>query len=314
VTVVEDPPDVVPEARRRRRVHVRLPKRLRLPARPRPTPRRRVVTGVIVCTAVVAAWAVIYGVVLSSFQEWRDQHVGYDTLREQLAEETAPLGGLIRPGAPVALLSIPALELHDLVVVEGTTSGDLIAGPGHRRDTPLPGQAGVSVVYGRESTFGGPFENVGTLARGDAIAVVTGQGRFTYRVIDIRRAGDRFPQPVQPGHGRLTLVSAEGASWRSVWAPTGVVYVDADLAGTSVPAPPGRPAAVPAAEQAMSIDTSVLVQLVLWLFLLVAVASTYVVSWVYWGTWQTWVVGVPALLACLWGVTSVAVQLMPNLM
>ena len=37
-------------------------------------------------------------------------------------------------------MQIPAIGLHDVVIVEGTDSGDLRDGPGHRRDTPLPGQ------------------------------------------------------------------------------------------------------------------------------------------------------------------------------
>jgi hypothetical protein len=32
-----------------------------------------------------------------------------------------------------------------------------------------------------------------------------------------------------------------------------------------------------------------------------------------WGTRQTWIVGVPAILAALWGVTDSLGQLLPNL-
>ena len=58
-------------------------------------------------------------------------------------------------GEPVALLSIPRLGISQ-VVVEGTASGDTLAGPGHLRDTVLPGQVGTSVVYGRAATYGAP--------------------------------------------------------------------------------------------------------------------------------------------------------------
>jgi len=43
------------------------------------------------------------------------------------------------------------------VVVGGTSAGDLESAPGHRRDTALPGQVGVSLIYGRAVTFGAPF-------------------------------------------------------------------------------------------------------------------------------------------------------------
>jgi hypothetical protein len=33
-----------------------------------------------------------------------------------------------------------------------------------------------------------------------------------------------------------------------------------------------------------------------------------------WGAWQTWIVAVPAILALLWGATSSAALLLPNLM
>jgi len=52
----------------------------------------------------------------------------------------------------VALLSIPAIGISAMVVVEGTTPENLTLGPGHLRDTPLPGQAGISVIFGSSSS------------------------------------------------------------------------------------------------------------------------------------------------------------------
>src|SRR2546421_11935588 len=144
------------------------------------------------------------------------------------------------------------------VVVEGTSPGDLRAGPGPRRDPPLPGQAGASVLYGRAVAFGGPFQHIAELRPGDTVTVTTGQGTFDYRVDGIRRAGDPLPEPLRSGAGRLTLVSAEGVSWRAGWAPDGAVYVDSTLQGSAQPAPAGRPRGLPDAEQAMHGDTGAL--------------------------------------------------------
>ncbi|MFD1273890.1 sortase domain-bontaining protein [Streptomyces kaempferi] len=69
--------------------------------------------------------------------------------------QTDQQGDLLAPGTPVALIDIPAAHLHQ-VVLEGTDSGVLTDGPGHRRDTPLPGQSGTSVLMGRAAAYGGP--------------------------------------------------------------------------------------------------------------------------------------------------------------
>src|SRR5204862_7447519 len=83
----------------------------------------------------LALWGAFYTLVLSSVQEHRAQQVLYAGFRGQVAEGTAPVAGRIAPGAPVAMLEAPGAGLRHLMVVEGTASGDLEAGPGHRRDS-----------------------------------------------------------------------------------------------------------------------------------------------------------------------------------
>ena len=213
----------------------------------------------------------------------------------------------------MALIEAPRLGLR-YVVVEGTSAGDLRAGPGHRRDTPLPGQAGTCVLYGRALAFGGPFRHVPELRAGDTVTLTTGQGAFDYRVDRVRRAGDPLPGPLPSGTGRLTLVTVEGVSWRTGWAPDRALYVDATLRGGPQPAPAGRPSAVPDAETALRPDPGGLVPVVLWLQLLLAGVAAMTWSAVRWGGAQTWLVGVPVLLAELWGVSESAARLLPNLL
>jgi len=284
------------------------------PRRPPLTVGRGSTAWVLATISLLCLWFVAYAVLLTPIQESHDQSALYDTFRQQLALETAPLGGDIAPGSPVALLSAPALGVIDVVVVEGTASGDLMAGPGHRRDTVLPGQAGVSVLYGRQTLFGGPFAHIGTARPGDAITVTTGQGVFIYTVTAVRHAGDTVPAPLTSGHGRLTLVSAEGTGRVGTVAPDRVVYVDAALKGDGQPTLAGRPTAVPMAERAMQGDPSALLPLSLALPLLIG--AVVFVTWARarWGGWQTWLVGAPLVLACLWAVSQTAVQLLPNLL
>ena len=116
------------------------------------------------------------------------------------------------PGTPVAALSIPRLGLDQAVVVEGTSAQDLTLGPGHRRDTVLPGQTGVSVIYGRRVSFGGPFEHLMQLQVGDVITTTTGQGRgalprLVLRRRDAPRAG-QLGEPARARHRRLDRLAA----------------------------------------------------------------------------------------------------------
>ncbi len=254
--------------------------------------------------------------VLSGFRQARDQKVEYATYRYSLANSTAPVGqldatGNLYPwGTPVAYLSIPSLQLKQ-VVGEGTTASVLMSGPGHRRDTPFPGQPGISMIFGRQASYGGPFRNIHTLKRGASILVTTGQGVQHFKVIGVRKVGDISPALLS-GASRLVLVTAAGQPYE----PDGVLYVDAALV-SPVQAYPPRPlnaAGLLPSEKAMAGESSAWLPLVLWgqLFLIAAL----VVAWatVRWGTWQAWLVGVPVLLVLGIAVADQIARLFPNLM
>ncbi len=177
--------------------------------------------------ALVCLWVAAQMLWFGGISESRDQRLLYDQFRTELAAATAPVGPVTPPGDPVALLTIPRLGVQQ-VVVEGTASGDLLAGPGHLRDTVLPGQVGTSVVFGRAATYGAPFQNIASLQRGDQISVIMAQGQRIFHVIGVRRAGDPLPQPPASGLARLTLVSAEGSGRFGDIAPGQAVYVDAE--------------------------------------------------------------------------------------
>jgi len=256
-------------------------------------------------------WAVLYALLFGAVQESRSQSVMYAKFRQELAGEVAPIGAPIRSGTPVALLEIPRLGLRD-VVVEGTSSGDLLKGPGHRADSPLPGEAGVSVLYGRGATFGAPFGRLQKLQVGDAITVVDGAGTFQYTVKDVRRAGSPLPQPVGAGASRLTLATAAAHGWRAILAPSAPLYVDADMTGAATAEPGGRPSEVPASEKLMAVDSGALNSLVHWLALFGISAAAAAWAFARWGRWQTWIVAAPTVGATLWLVSETAMKLLPN--
>jgi sortase A len=271
------------------------------------------VTRGFVALGVLGIWALMFATGLSSLSGGRSQQLMYSDLRAGLAAETIKTGGNITPGTPLGLIEVPQIGLR-YVFVEGTSAEDLQAGPGHVRTSPLPGQAGQSYLFGRALTFGGPFKHIGDLRRGAQIFVTTQQGTFTYVVDGVRRAGDPKMDPPGSDASRLTLVSAEGVSWRAGWVPDEAVFVDSTLQGPTVPTPANRPTYGTEAENPMQGDPAALTPLVLWvqLLLLTAIGSAWALS--RWGGPQTWLVAVPVTLAVLWGTSLSAINLLPNLM
>lgn len=273
------------------------------------------------CTivALICLWMLLQMIVLGRFSEARAQDLLYTELRSQLATETAPTGALdydgkpVVAGSPVALMSIPAIGLHDVVVVDGTTSGNLLDGPGHLRTTPLPGNVGTSLVMGRSTTYGAPFGDITSLVPGDVIRVLGAQGPVTYVVKDLRLAGDPIPvSPTGPKAGRLILATAAGTGALARLHPTDVVYVDADTS-KAYPSGPVYPA-VPDNELAMHRDTSALPLLVLLLALVAGLALGVSVARRHVRDALVWLVAAPVAIALAWAVTDQVMRLLPNLM
>jgi sortase A len=281
------------------------------------TPRRQLARAALLLVCVVATSLVLELLVVSNLQQRAAQQRAFDALRADLAAGTAPVGPLgsdgrpLALGDPVAYLEIPAIGLRQ-VVGEGSTPAVLFDGPGHRRDTPLPGQVGTSMVLGRRAAFGGSFARLDELEAGDLVRVTTGQGEFEFRVMGVREDGDRAPAPPARGEGRLLLATAAGRPF----FPDGVLRVDAELATEAVagPAPGVRTGGLPASEQLMGADTGTLWALALWLQALVALSVLAVWAWHRWGRPQTWVVLVPPLLLVGIGASGEAARLLPNLL
>lgn len=306
------------------------------PAPPGPPPRTRRVLGWIprpsgaplpsgrelgvqvarLLAAVLLALAAYVGIV-SSLEHAIAQDRLHQTLTDELAAGTAPVSEgdvddvLLPDGAPVAQLTIPKIGL-DQTIAEGSSSSVLALGPGHRRDTSLPGQVGVSVVMGRQTAFGGPFGRIEELAPGDRFTVVTGQGTQTFEVIGAFYAGDALPAPLRPGESRLMLETARGP-W---FMPKGVARVVAEL--VSDPQPRGLRSttfqSLPAAQKEMHGDTSRAWALVFALQLLLVVVVAAVITRHRIGARQAWAVFVPVGLLAFLIVADQAVRLLPNLM
>lgn len=239
---------------------------------------------------------------LSGIQEERTQTTLYKTFRNQLALAVAPTGPQA-VGEPVALIDIPQIGLRHAVVVEGTSGAALTRGPGHRVNSPLPGQAGVSVIYGRRVSFGAPLAHLDRLRVGDDITATTATGLARYQVTATGTA-DRPLHETAPN--RLVLVTAD-ASWR----PDHPVSVSATLVGTPAVAP-ARPA-LPDSQKALAVDPGAVLVLMMWSLALAGVAVLATVARHRWAAMPAYVCAVPVGLAVVWNVYESAAQLLPNL-
>jgi sortase A len=282
---------------------------------PQRTPRRplpfeaRMLSDALAMLAVGVLGFVLFVLVVSPRQQYDDQQRLHATFRGAAANDVLPVGGLIDPGTPVARLRIPGLRL-DQIVVEGTSAGDLRTGPGHRRDTPLPGQAGWSMIYGKSVTYGAPFGQVDLLQPADRITVTTGQGDFTYRVRDVRHVGDPVPPVPTGSEGRLTLVTSTGSN---LLQHNTTVYVDADLLDHAQPTIGDRPALIPPEEGEMASDPTANIELGLWLQALGVTLGALVWARRRWAPRPALLVGIPIVVAVLWNVYQTLANLLPNL-
>jgi sortase A len=277
-----------------------------------PAPRTRSAGWTIVSNVLLLAGALVlafagYLIGGSRLQAAHSQHLLYDQLRVSLREAVTPVAEPIAAGTPIALLQSPRLGGSE-VVVEGTASRDLMRGPGHRPDTPLPGQQGVSVLMGKASTFGSPFGGLHRLVPGDLVTVTTGQGRFTYRIDSVRRSDAPF-QPLPAAAARLSLVTSDG-SWTPshLWVASGVL-----VQGTAQPVPAALSPA-PADNQPLQGDSGAAVALLLWSQLLLIVAVVGVWGWLRLPRVIVWVGLAPVAVAVAWNVFTNLSALLPNLL
>jgi sortase A len=266
------------------------------------SPARCVAVSVLLLALLVVGF-VGYVLGVSGIQEASAQHRLYSTLAGELSQDIGPLGPT-RPGAPVAVLDIPRAGISNLVVVEGTSPEDLTAGAGHLRNTPLPGQLGLSVIFGRRVTFGAPFARLASMKPGDEITAITQQGKSVYKVVAI---GDSQHPVLDQTLNRLALLTASSPN-----VPAFYLEVDADLVSTVHNGPVQMPDIGPA-EKALAGDTGALVMTMIWGLALAIVAVGGAAAAARWSPWPVYLVIAPAVLAIVWNLYENLAALLPNL-
>jgi sortase A len=266
----------------------------------------------------------LYG--LSGIQESRAQTNLYAQLRGELSQALAPTGPAIPghpaspsslaavPGDPIAILSIPAIGITNMVVVEGTSPENLTLGPGHLRDTPFPGQAGVSVIFGRRATFGGPFGSLPQLRKGAVINTFTSEGEARYQVIAVSDSSK--PVPFSSIPNQLLLVTADSRIFPAHYIEVEAKFLD-DINAGSVSTTPfpesGYFPTVSSAETPLGRNFYALIPAMAWAIALAAAAVLGSFLAVRWRRWPAWIVTVPVLVAILWNLYESLSALLPNL-
>ncbi len=241
----------------------------------------------------------------SALQHGRIQAGLVRRFRADLATERAPIGGLIPTGDPVALIEIPAIGVHE-IVVQGTSSGVTRAGPGHLAASVLPGQLGNSVVFGRDLAYGGPFRHLGSLQSGDEIRVTTGQGTARYSFVSESLQAAGTAQEVQPTtSGRLTLVTSDPAVLASRYR-VAIARLDSDPFTAT-----GHASTIGRADLGLTGDPSVAPTVFVWLLFAALIGATAVVAFRRASRASAWLVVAPLVLVAAWLVFENLVVLLP---
>jgi sortase A len=125
----------------------------------------------------------------------------------QMAFKARALRRRVENGQAIGRLEAPSIGL-DVIVVQGTDTGDLRKGPGHYPSTALPGEGSTVAIAGHRTTYGAPFRNVDDLERGDRIVMRMPYGRLTYRVERTRIVDPSAVGVVRDvGHEQLVLTA-----------------------------------------------------------------------------------------------------------
>ncbi len=214
-------------------------------------------------------------------------------------------------GAAVAVIKIPKIGVEQ-AVVEGTGVSDLRKGPGHYRNTPLPGQPGNAAIAGHRTTYGAPFNRIDELAPGDPILVSTLQGNFKYVVSEA-------PVPVSPSKNdvlfdkndnRLTLTTCHPK-----YSASKRLIVVAKLAPHETPAPAAKITSAPKAKVVADANTggdaSALFPALFWAALCALAYGAMVLLSRRWVRRAALLLGTPVVLALLFPFFEQLSRLLP---
>jgi sortase A len=267
---------------------------------PPPEPRwtagrvRRICGLALLGIGVVLALFLVYEFVFTGMREHRSQRALLPQFEQRMATGTFDDPAAPVPSGPVALLEIPSIGVHE-VVVQGSSPSDLKQGPGHLPGSPLPGEFGNSVILGHNRLYGGPFGEIRSLHAGDTIVAVTGQGRFEYEVEKVVTVAPGDKDVIGPAlESMMTLVTSTSPTSNDR------VAVLAKLHGDPVAVPQRPQTFAGQDERGTSGDSTGLLLAIIWGALLAATVAVAVRLHAIWPRAAAHLVTTPVMLLLLW--------------
>jgi len=139
--------------------------------RPRRRPPIATIKKVVQRTAVVA----VVLVALFLFHDRVITTLMYNQRQQHLTAEMAAGTPTIESGEAVAILQAVDVDLN-VTVIEDVTAENLRSAPARVTASALPGDEGVTVIFGHRTAYGGPFERIDDLVNGQSVVVQTRSG------------------------------------------------------------------------------------------------------------------------------------------
>ncbi|TQJ03900.1 class E sortase [Amycolatopsis cihanbeyliensis] len=137
----------------------------------------------LITMGVVVLLFVVYELYVTNLMSAELQREASASL-EQEWENERQLRADLADGQAFARLYIPAFGAdYDFTIQQGVDSDTLEIGPGHYRETAMPGEPGNVGVAGHRVGKGAPFNDLDLLGSCDAIVVETLDSFFVYRVL-----------------------------------------------------------------------------------------------------------------------------------
>ena len=166
---------------------------------------RPYITRKTISLVLVIAGLGLLGYVGSAYWEmYRSQQRLEAEWERQAAGVSAPGRATISPDQMLTRVIIPKIGM-DAIVVEGASRKDLSEGPGHMRQTAMPGEPGNAVITAHRDTF---FRHIYELMKGDQILVRRSGRVFTYEVTSKRIVMPDDVSVIKPtSDAQLTLIT-----------------------------------------------------------------------------------------------------------
>lgn len=189
---------------------------------PRRAPRggtvERIGRVLLVSGLVILAFAGyrVWGTGIRQHADQRDLQKKFEETVTRSRNFSSQVPALPLVGDAIGRISIPIIDVNAWLVA-GAKLEQLERGPGVFAGSPLPGQLGNVAIAGHRESYGGPFEHLDMLQKGDEVVFTTQQGTFTYRVTGSRVVSANEVSVIRtddPSRAILTLVTCH-PKWTS---------------------------------------------------------------------------------------------------